>query len=198
MRRSRPTAPVEAKGRSRRRKTAIPVSRQGSNELRGTGRSVAQSSEAPKQPHERTAPDRRRPALTVVSDPHAHRQTHSPSPMYRSVVSRPNTSPPRSAGEPGRARHMRLRSPHPQSRIRPLSTASSPAIRCPPHRHAHDHTPAPRNCSATRSPNARPVTSRLGGNGQSGRRGEEIRFFTPPMYGFDTQLSSMIAFAPSW
>ena len=99
--------------------------------------------------------------------------------MYRSVVSRPNTSPPRSAREPGRARHMRRRAPHPQSRVRPLSTASSPAIRRPPQRHVHDHMPAPRNCSATRSPNARPVTSRLGGNGQSGSRGEEIRFFTP-------------------
>jgi hypothetical protein len=104
-----------------------------------------QSVEAPTQrPHERTWPSRRRPALTVALPPQSHRQTHKPSPAYRSVVSWPNTSPPRRAGEPGRDRHTRRCSRQPQSRVRPLFTASNSAVTWPPHRHAQSQTPAPR------------------------------------------------------
>jgi hypothetical protein len=106
---------------------------------------AGQSVEAPRQrPHERTLPSRRRPALTVASPPQSHRQTHKPSPAYRSVVSWPNTSPPRSAGEPGRDRHTRRCSRQPQSRVLPPSTASNSAVTWPPQRHLQSHTSAPR------------------------------------------------------
>jgi hypothetical protein len=105
---------------------------------------AARSVEATRQlPHERALPVRRRPALTVASPPQSHRQTHNPSPAYRSVVSWPKTSPPLSVGEPGRDRHTRRCSRQPQSRTPPPSTVLSAAVTWPPHRHRQSHACAP-------------------------------------------------------
>lgn len=94
-------------------------------------------------PHECALPIRSRPALTVTSAPQSHRQIHNPSPLYRSVVNWPQTSPLFSAGEPGRDRHTRRCSRQPQSRTSPLSTIVSAAVTWRPHLHRQSHTSAP-------------------------------------------------------